>query len=65
MNPSSKRQIAHVAKLLDGHRVLGERKGAPVVERVDAWRLRVRANTRLRATTSVPPAQSYLLVDRC
>jgi len=68
MNPVTQRQIARVAKLLDDHSVVGERKGAPVVKRADGpdgRRLRVRANGRLASTTKVSAAQSYLRVDRC
>jgi hypothetical protein len=65
MNPPTQREIARVVKLLDEHRVVGGRKGAPGVKRADRGRLRIRTRGRSAATTPVSPAQSYLRVDRC
>lgn len=64
MDPVRKRQIARSAKLPDDRRVVGERRGSPVVERPDG-RLCVSKRRRLAATTLVSRTQSYLHIERC
>jgi len=58
-------QIARPETLSGDHRVAGERKGSPVVERPDGRLVCVQPNGRPAATTLVSSVQSYLRVERC
>jgi hypothetical protein len=60
----TKRQLACLAALPAGHRVVGEREGTPIVERSDGQLLRVQPNGRLVAA-SVQKLRSYLEMERC
>jgi len=58
-------QIARLATLSGGHRVVREREGSPVVEHPDGRLVCVQPNDRLAATTLVSRVQSYLRLERC
>ncbi len=65
MNLLTARQIERLAELPDDHRVVGARKGSPIVERPDGRLLCVQPNGRLAAAALVQKAQSYLDMERC
>jgi hypothetical protein len=58
-------QIARLASLPDGHAVVGESEGSPLVECSDGRLVRVQPNGQLVATTLVSGVQSYLRLEPC
>lgn len=65
MDLMTKRQLARLAALGEDHRVVGLRKGIPIVRRADGQVFRIQPNGHLVATPSVQNAQSYLDLERC
>lgn len=64
MDLLTKRQLACLAKLPEGYRVVGDTDGSPVVRRPDGQLLRVQPNGNLAATTLVKRVRSYLRTER-
>jgi hypothetical protein len=56
----TERQIRHMRKLPEGHRVVGMRDGAPLVRRPDGRLARLQPDGRLTSTIRVERVQSYL-----
>jgi len=54
-----------LATLGEDHRVVGVRRGIPIVRRADGRVFRVQPNGHLVQTSSVQDAQSYLELERC
>ena len=65
MGRLTERQIERLAKLPAGHKVVGDGRESPIVERPDGRLLRIQPSGRLVATTLVSPAQPYLRLERC
>ena len=65
MDLLTKRQLACLAKLPEGYRVVGVTDGSPVVRSPDGQLLRIQPNGKLAATTFVQRVQSYLKTERC
>jgi hypothetical protein len=65
MDLLTKRQLACLARLPEDHRVIGVRRGSPIIERADGEILRIQPNGRLAVTTSVQQVRSYLEMERC
>ena len=65
MGELTKPQIARLATLPDGHTVVGEKEGSPLVERPDGRLVCLQPNRRLATTTLVARVQSYLHLERC
>jgi hypothetical protein len=61
----TKRQLARLAKLGEDDRVVGVRRGIPIVRRADGQVFRVQPNGHLVQTPPVQGAQSYLDLERC
>jgi hypothetical protein len=61
----TKRQLTRLATLGEDHRVVGVRKGIPIVRRADGRVFRMQPNGHLVQTSSVQDAQSYLELERC
>jgi hypothetical protein len=58
-------QVARLSSLPDGHAIVGETQGSPLVERPDGRVVCLQPNGRLVATTLVPSVQSYLHLEPC
>jgi hypothetical protein len=65
MDLLTKRQLACLARLPEDHRVIGVRRGFPIIERADGKILRIQPNGQLTVTTSVQQVRSYLEMERC
>jgi hypothetical protein len=65
MDLLTKRQLACLTGLPEGHRLIGVRKGSPIVERDDGQVLRVQPNGRLVVSYPVQEVRSYLDMERC
>jgi hypothetical protein len=65
MDLLTKRQLACLASLPEDYRVIGLRRGSPIIERANGEILRIQPNGRLAVTTSVQQVRSYLEMERC
>lgn len=61
----TRRQITRLTALQrEGHKVVGDRSGSPIVQAEDGQLLLVQPNGRVAATTLIDRVQSYLHVGR-
>jgi hypothetical protein len=58
-------QSVRLATLPEGYTVVGEKEGAPLLERPDGRLVRLQPNGRLATAKLVARVQSYLSVERC